>query len=119
MIPLILCTGDVQPLLCMVRLAADQSFDPKCKEAYLYDTIGGNNSRDALQQLLKDQPRLSTNKLYTHRLCSVYRKMETHLALRLASKHNRATSFTHDMTAWDKVQVKNKEVSDFGSLLVL
>jgi len=41
------------------------------------------------------------------------------LALRLASKHNRATSFTHDMTAWDKVQVKNKEVSDFGSLLVL
>ena len=29
--------------------------------------------------------------------------MTTELALRLASKHNRAAGFTHDMTTWDKV----------------
>lgn len=41
--------------------------------------------------------------LVTYRLCSVYKKMDTQLTLRLASKHNRATSFNHEMTTWDKV----------------
>ena len=57
----------------------------------MYDTVGGNNSRLALQELLREKPDLRTNKLFSHRLCSVYRRMETQLALRLASKHNKAT----------------------------
>lgn len=78
-------------------------FDARFKDAYVYDTVGGNNLRLALQELLREKPELRTNKLFSHRLCSVYRRMETQLALRLASKHNRATSFSHEMTTWDKV----------------
>ena len=95
--------SDVQPILCIVSIGAGEHFDPKVKEGYVYETIGGNNSREALQQLMKDKPELCDNRLFTHRLCSVYSKMDTKLALRLASKHNRATNFSHDMTTWDKV----------------
>ena len=66
-------------------------------------TIGGNNSREAMQQLLKEHSELKGEKIFSHRLCSVYSPMDTTLALRLASKHNRATTFIHEMTTWDKV----------------
>lgn len=98
-------TVDVQPILCSVKLDSGQKFDPNFKDAYQYYTIGGNNSRVALQQLLKEKPYFSEDKNYTHRLCSVYSPMPTHLSLRLASKHNRATSFSHSMSTWDKVQL--------------
>ena len=97
-------TRDVQPLLCIVRLKDDEEFDESLKEGYMYETIGGNNSREAIQQLLSEKPELKKKKLYSHRLCSVYTRMSTDLALRLASKHNRASAFTHDMTTWDKVR---------------
>lgn len=42
-------TRDVQPLLCIVRLKDDEEFDEKLKEGYMYETIGGNNSREAIQ----------------------------------------------------------------------
>ena len=96
-------TGDVQPLLCIVRLKDEQEFDENVKEGYIYETIGGNNSREAMQQLLSEKPDIRKKKIYSHRLCSVYTRMSTELALRLASKHNRASGFTHDMTTWDKV----------------
>jgi DNA repair exonuclease SbcCD nuclease subunit len=98
-------TRDVQPLLCLVRLKDEEEYDEKVKEAYVYETIGGNNSREAMQQLLAENPELRMKKTYSHRLCSVYRKMSMELSLRLASKHNRAAGFTHDMTTWDKVSV--------------
>ena len=96
-------TADVQPLLCIVQLQDSQEFSLNIKEALKYYTIGGNNSREAIQQLLKEHPELKGEKIFTHRLCSVYSPMETNLALRLASKHNRATTFIHEMTTWDKV----------------
>lgn len=96
-------TGDVQPILCIVNLKDDHKFDPHLKEGYKYTTIGGNNSREALKQILTEKPYLKENKLYSHRLCSVYKPMDAILTLRLASKHNRATSFSHDMTTLDKV----------------
>jgi hypothetical protein len=96
-------TRDVQPLLCIVRLKDGEEFDENVKEAYSYETIGGNNSREALQQLLAENPELKRKKTYSHRLCSVYTKMPQALALRLASKHNRASGITHDMCTWDKV----------------
>lgn len=97
-------TRDVQPLLCLVRLNDGEDFDDKVKEGYSYDTIGGNNSREAIQQLLSEKPELKKKKMYSYRLCSVYTRMPNELALRLASKHNRASGFTHDMTTWDKVR---------------
>lgn len=96
-------TADVQPILCMVRLRSAERFDPNLKEAYVYNTIGGNNSREAVQQLLKEHPELEEQKVFTHRLCAVYNHMGTTLAFCMASKHNRATAFLHEMTTWDKV----------------
>ena len=98
-------TTDVQPMLCIVRMKGDDKFDPKLKEGYLFETIGGNNSREAYQQLLKEKPELKRKKVFTHRLCSVYTRMERQLALRLASKHNRATAFYLETSTWDKVPI--------------
>ena len=96
-------TSDVQPILTIVRLKEGDCFDHTLKDGYIYETIGGNHSRQALQELLKEHPELSRKNGYSQRLCSVYRKMPTSLALRLASKHNRASVFTHDMSTCDKV----------------
>jgi len=96
---------DVQPILCIVQLKEKEKFESKMKEAYTYYTIGGNHSREALQQILSKKPDLNRNRTYTHRLCSIYSEMESHLLIRLASKHNRATNFSHDMTAWDRVSL--------------
>lgn len=98
-------TGDVQPILCVSDLNDGQEFDPERREGYKYTTTGGNNSREALKQLLIEKPYLKDNKLYSHRLCSVYKPMDSKFVLPLASKHNKATSFSHDMTTWDKVQL--------------
>lgn len=71
----------------------DQSFDRKIKEAYLYDTIGGNHSRQALQDLLKENPSLHNKRLYTHRLCAVYAPMEVKHARRLDLKAQQSCNF--------------------------
>ena len=105
-------TGDVQPILCVVYLKEGHEFDPERKEGYKYTTIGGNNSREALKQLLVEKPYLKDNKLYSHRLCSVYKPMDSNFILRLASKHNKATSFSHDMTTWDKVSKLRSYAAD-------
>ena len=95
--------SDVQPILCMVCLKEGDEFAERYKEAYKYQTIGGNHSRVALHEILQEHPGLSQQRNYTHRLCSVYSVMPTQLALCLASKHNRASTFCHEMTTWDKV----------------
>ncbi len=97
-------TSNVQPILCLVCLKDGDEFVEKYKEAYVYHTIGGNHSRQALQELLEEHPIFNQKRIYTHRLCSVYGKMPRNLALRLASKHNRAGTFHHDITTWEKVK---------------
>lgn len=97
--------GDVQPILCIVQLKENEPFDSKLKEAYFYLTIGGNHSRQALQELLQERPLLQKNRQYTHRLCAVYKPMAHHLARRLASKHNQAAAYCHEMTTWDWVSM--------------
>ena len=68
--------GDVQPIFCAAQLKESEVFDSKLKEAYLYYTIGGNHSRQALQELLEEKRHLKNNRQYTHRLCAVYKPME-------------------------------------------
>ena len=46
------CT-DVQPILCIADVKGGDSFDACSKEGYRYATIGGNHSRQALQELKK------------------------------------------------------------------
>ncbi|XP_065901830.1 uncharacterized protein [Dysidea avara] len=89
------CT-DVQPILCIVHLKDGEIFQANMKEGYKYFTIGGNHSRQALQELLSEKEELQNLR-------------------RLASKHNCAASHVHEMTTWDLIQQSRKllyELSD-------
>ena len=97
--------ADVTPILCIAKLQPDENFNSSLKEAYLYETIGGNHSRAALQEILKENPNLCADRQYSHRLCAVYKPMANTLARRLASKHNWAAAFTHEMISWDWVRM--------------
>ena len=108
--------SDVQPILCIVDLNGDELYDLNSKEGYHYCTIGGNHSRQALQELLKENPTFVSNKEYTHRLCAVYKPMDTKLIRRLASKHNRAAAFCHEMNTWDWVSISHV-CSLYGTLI--
>ena len=96
---------DVTPILCIVNLQPGEVFKPTLLDSYKYISIGGNHSRQALQELLKEKKELENNRLYTHRLCAVYKPMEVPLARRLACKQNRAGSFNLEMTNWDWISV--------------
>ena len=94
-------TTDVQPLLCTVKLKSGEKFNCGLKEGYKYESVGGNNSREALQQLLSEN---RSNRAFTHRLCAVYlNDMNDKYILRLAGQHIRATQVSHAVTDWDKV----------------
>lgn len=92
-------SSDSAPIVALVQLDGEQDFDPDKSHTYAYETIGGNNSRQALQELNRecDYP------LYRTRLVSVYKNLTDQQARRLAAKHNHATSLHHDMTTLDKV----------------
>ena len=57
--------GDVQPILCVVNLPEGAEFQASLKETYTYRCVGGNHSREALQQLLKEHPHLKNNSVFT------------------------------------------------------
>jgi len=95
---------DVQPILCIVQLKSGEKFIPQMKEGYKYFTIGGNHSRQALQELLSEKPELKASKQFTHRMCSVYTEMDNILVRRLANKHNRAANHVHEITTMDWVR---------------
>lgn len=68
---------------------------------YHYETLGGNNSRAALQALCDEE---NSHTAFRTRLVSVYGGLKDDEALRLAAKHNKTTSFYHEMSTWDKVR---------------
>lgn len=90
----------VSPIIGLVCLDAGDSFDRRHPHSYMYETIGGNNSRVALQELSKEFP---YNKVFKSHLVAVYTGFPDNLVLRLASKHNRATGFTHSVITQEKV----------------
>ena len=45
-------TSNVAPIIGIVHLKDGEMFDKKHPEAYVYETIGGNHSRIALNQLI-------------------------------------------------------------------
>ena len=63
-------TINVAPIIGVVRLKDDEPFDKKHPESYLYETIGGNHSRIALQLLLESHKDLPNE--YRFRVVSVY-----------------------------------------------
>lgn len=90
----------VTPIPALVRLKKGEVFDKNNVNSYVYEAIGGNNSRIALQELTKEYPEQPHFKT---RMVGVYSNLSDHLALRLAAKHNKATEFTHTLTTQDKV----------------
>ena len=66
----------------------------------MYEAIGGNNSRIALQVLMKEHP---GNNLFKNCMVAVYVGLSDQLVLRIASKHNWDSGFTHVMTIQDKI----------------
>ena len=95
-------TQDVAPIVGLVKLSHTEQFCPAHAEAYQYETIGGNHSRIALQEILQDCD-TSSRFLYSHRLVSVYHGLSDEQVQHLAHCHNRATEFTSKMTNQDKV----------------
>lgn len=90
---------DSAPIVGLVTTPDGEKFDHSKKESYLYETIGGNNSRQAIQSLFAE----TGEPFYRTRLVSIYEGLTDKQALRLASQHNNVTSFNHHMTTWDKV----------------
>lgn len=84
-------------------IIGDGDFNPSHAEAYKYETIGGNHSRIALEQILNEERSSSFIEMYKYRLVSIYRGLSDELAQHLAHRHNCATEFTNKMTTQDKV----------------
>ena len=98
-------TTDVAPMIGLVHLPPGVAFDNLRPEAYTYETLGGNNSRTALAELLEENADLKTDPRYSRRLVSVYCNLTDEEAQHLAVKHNRQQSFVHQMTTQDKVWI--------------
>lgn len=95
-------TINVAPIIGVVHLKEGEPFDKKHPEAYIYETIGGNHSRIALQDLLESHKDLPD--AYRFRIVSVYNSTITdEEAQHLSLRHNRATEFTNKMLTQDKV----------------
>ena len=108
---------DVTPIVGLVQLADGVEFQEDHRDNYLYETLGGNNSRVAMQQLLDEE-----DLRFRTRLVSVYSHLNDSQALRLASKHNLATSVHHDMTTCDKVSIhlnRGKQKENFLRCYIL
>lgn len=91
---------DSAPIIGLVAIPDGEKFDSTKKDSYKYGTIGGNNSRVAVQALAKE----TGNPFYRTRLVSVYQDLTNKQALRLSSQHNMVTSrFNHQITTSDKV----------------
>jgi hypothetical protein len=100
-------TSHVAPMIAIARLRDDEQFDSKHPEAFTYETIGGNHSRIALQQLAQENEDLRRDPQFSSRRVSVYSHMSDEQAQHLALRHNRATDFTCKMTTQDKVKCLN------------
>lgn len=111
-------TVNVAPIIGSVHLQEHDKFDKNHPEAYVYETIGGNHSRLALQSLLKARSDLS--EAYRFRIVSVYDSTITdEEAQHLALRHNRATEFTNKMLTQDKVSDSPNVISSLYPLPTL
>lgn len=111
-------TMDVAPMIGLVCLRTGEEFDRLHPEAYTYETLGGNNSRTALSELLQENPELTADPRYTKHMVSVYCNLSDEEAQLLGVKHNRQQSFVHQTTTQDKVSViRNHYQSSISTVL--
>ena len=104
---------DVTLIVGLIQLSNGEEFQEHRKNTYLYETLGGNNSRVAIQELLnEDDLRFRT------RLVSIYCHLTDNQALRLASKHNLATSIHHEMTSSSDKDEDGEGDGDPGAVII-
>ena len=110
-------TKFVSSIVGLVCLKPDEQYDHRHANSYSYETIGGSNSRIAVQELAEGNP---NNPNYKTRFVAVYAHLTNEDTLRLAAKHNRATLFTHEMTTQDKIfmNVCTAIVTDVGLIMI-
>ena len=96
-------TMDVAPMIGLLVIPEGETFDKLHPEAYMYETLGGNNSRTVLHDLCRERPELASDDRFTRRMVSVYTNLSDQEAQYLAVKHNWQQSFVHQMTTQDKV----------------
>lgn len=89
----------ISPIVGVVIVGSEEQFESKHPSSYKYETIGGNNSRIALQELMED----NSHQFFKTRMAAVYIGLSDDLALRLVPKYNKAIDFTHSMTTQDMV----------------
>ena len=65
-------TTDVAPMIGLLVIPEGETFDKLHPEAYMYETLGGNNSRTALHELCRERPELASDDRFTRRMVSVY-----------------------------------------------
>lgn len=95
----------VSPIVGLPVLQEGQVFDKKHANSYFYETIGGNHTRVALQEMIEENP---SDKRYKSRQVAVYLGLTDQQVLSLAARHNRATDFSHAMTTQDKVTINER-----------
>lgn len=73
-------TTDVAPFIGHLRLHQDENFDPLHPEAYTYETLGGNNSRVALMEIVEENPSLASHPCYSkHLVCPCSSELGMHV----------------------------------------
>lgn len=88
-------------VLCTNVRELDQ-FQPRLKDVYKYEVLGGQHTSTARTELHKEHP---SNPLFSHILAEVYVGLSDDESLRLASRHNLNGMFIHRMTHWDYVSL--------------
>ena len=77
-------------------------FNPKYKNVYKYEVLGGLHTLMAKQQLSQEYP---DNPYYSSVLADVYVCLTDEEALRLAQRHNENSNFVHKVTHRDLVRL--------------
>ena len=77
-------------------------FEPRLKDVYKYEVLGGQYTSTARMQLHREHP---SNPLFSHILAEIYVGLSDDESLRLASRHNVNGMFIHRMTHWDYVRL--------------
>ena len=95
--------NEVSPIIGVVQLKSGELFHKENATSYMYECIGGNHTRIALQQLINENKSLASDKHCTCRSVSVYVNLTDEQAQHVAHRHNRATEFVNKMITQDKV----------------
>ena len=93
--------NEVSPIIGLVQLKSDESFQKENATGYTFECIGGNHTQIALQQLINENKSLASDKHFTCQSVNVYVNLIDEQAQHVAHRHNKATEFVNKMTTQD------------------